>query len=87
MVRNLFEQQFRTAGTGFRGEATQANDLTTAQNRLLRYLITAMTERQIATRLGQSHHTVHEHVRGLYSRLLRSDASLVDAICSNDIGP
>jgi DNA-binding NarL/FixJ family response regulator len=42
--------------------------LSPAQWRVFELLVEGFGEKQIATRLQLSHHTVHNHVRGIYTR-------------------
>jgi len=52
--------------------------LTSAERRVVRYLLTGLAEKQIAAELGQSHHTTHEHVASIYRKFgVNNRATLV----------
>ncbi|MBX3385324.1 MAG: helix-turn-helix transcriptional regulator [Phycisphaeraceae bacterium] len=43
--------------------------LTDSQRRIIPYLIDDLSEREISERIGRSPHTVHDHVKGIYTTL------------------
>ena len=52
--------------------------LTEAQQRVLRYMLEDLSEREIGERLERSQHTIHDHVKGIYASLgIASPAELL----------
>ncbi|MBS0196797.1 MAG: response regulator transcription factor [Planctomycetes bacterium] len=43
--------------------------VSTAQQRVLEFLLAGLTEPQIAEKIGRSRHTVHDHTKAIYSAL------------------
>jgi DNA-binding NarL/FixJ family response regulator len=43
--------------------------VSTAQQRVLEFLLAGLTEPQIADRIGRSRHTVHDHTKAIYASL------------------
>jgi len=50
------------------GLALASSPLTTAQRRVLHLLLSEKSEKEIADQLGQSFHTIHEHVINLFAK-------------------
>jgi LuxR family maltose regulon positive regulatory protein len=70
-------QELRTSLTTMRAEAPGASTLTAAELRLVPYLGTHLSFREIGERLYVSHHTVKSHAMAVYRKLgvsSRSDA-------------
>jgi LuxR family maltose regulon positive regulatory protein len=70
-------QELRTSLTTMRAEAPGASTLTAAELRLIPYLGTHLSFREIGERLYVSHHTVKSHAMAIYRKLSvtsRSDA-------------
>jgi DNA-binding CsgD family transcriptional regulator len=62
----------RLTGHGSGGSAAAMqllSRLSDAQRRVLFYLIAGLTEPQIATKIGRSRHTVHDHTKAIYAAM------------------
>ncbi len=57
--------------------------LTLRQRQVLGELLNGLAEKQIAARLGISHHTVHAHVKSIYQRLNVSSRAELLVRCLN----
>ncbi len=84
--KKLFKNIARTLSTFLhrvecdneRGNENMLNRLTPCQRRVASLLIEGLSEKQAAARLGRSHHTVHQHVKAIYSALsVRSRAEFM----------
>ncbi|MBL9000752.1 MAG: helix-turn-helix transcriptional regulator [Phycisphaerae bacterium] len=74
-----FQNAQEAATTGGRFEASGLNiaasrpdllsKVSTAQQRVLEFLLAGLTEPQIAERIGRSRHTVHDHTKAIYASL------------------
>jgi len=61
--------------------------LSPAQKRVFDRLLTGLSEKEIAVVMGISHHTVHNHVREIYSRLgVKSRAELMARLLTRTFG-
>lgn len=62
-----------------RRQSAMSSMVSDAQRPVLELLIQGLTEREIATRVFRSQHTVHDHVKGIYAAIgVRSRIELID---------
>lgn len=60
--------------------------LSPTEKKVMGYLMKGLTEREIATKMGRSHNTIHSHVRNIYrSYLVHSRAELLQQIRESDV--
>jgi len=61
-----------------------ADRLTKRQTQVARLAAGALSDREIANRLGLSPHTVHTHLRNIYARLEISSREELTTLLSNE---
>jgi DNA-binding NarL/FixJ family response regulator len=64
------QDPLRTSGAAVAGQRPDLlQKVSSAQQRVLEYLLAGLTEPQIAEKLQRSRHTVHDHTKAIYSAL------------------
>lgn len=80
LVLDRCEEHQPLIEAGFRRDSPESASLSTMEREVLVHLKTNMTERAIGELLGRSRHTIHTHVRSIYSKLqVRSRSELIYA--------